>query len=173
MAVSYDAAFAQFESKIEDAKREWCAGIMRAYPFKAELEEVAEALRKDLHASQVEVNSISSDDQTTVAKAPTDAEKVVPVRDSLCVLTVGAGEPGQVSDLQGDPFAADHAMTKLKIGSWASVPIRVAGVDAGAICAMDLQEPRVWRDEEQQLLENTARRIGELITDWAADTRFI
>lgn len=173
--ISFDDAFAQFESMIEDARRDWAAKIMRAYPFKAELEVVADALRQDLKASQIEVNSVGRKVQTTVARAPAGATVSIDVHDSLCVIGVGAGVPLQVSDIKRDGFLEGHAAVDMSVCSWASVPIKIAGCSAGTVCALELQEPRVWGDPEQELLEQTATRIGELITEWSsyADLRVL
>ena len=166
--VSFDEAYARFEATIEDARRDWSAMIMRAYPFKAELEAVADALRHDLRASQIEVNSVGRKTQTTVARAPAGATVSIDVHDSLCVIGVGEGRPLQISDAQNDVFLTGHPAVDLGVCSWASVPIKIAGTSAGTVCALELTEPRIWGDPEQALLEHTATRIGELITEWSS-----
>lgn len=165
LGVSFDEAFANFEETIRDAKRQWVAKLLQDYPHKEDLEEVAEALRQDLRAEGVEVNSITQSQQTTVTKAPGGDVARVPVKDSLCVITVGLGEPAMVSDIAVDEFTQGHA-AQGAWGSWASVPIMIEGCDAGTVCALE-GNARAWGPGDQELLQKAAELISAQVEHWA------
>lgn len=168
LGVSYDEALNSFQRQIEDGKRQWAARLLAAYPDRRDLEMTAEALLDDIKADGVQVNAITDTEQLTLARAPEKGDINAPLKDSLCVLTVGLGEPAMVSDIQRDPFTADHVARLKGIYSWASAPIIIEGVSAGSICALENYEARDWTFQDQQLLEKAANMISTQVSHWAA-----
>lgn len=170
LEVSYDQAYLKFQAEVGEAHRQWTGRLLRAYPVHEALTEVGEALRVGLKADAVEVNAISDGVQATVFRAPRISTVVeIPDNESFCVLTVGAGEPLQVRDIQNDEFTERHPARRSGLTSWASVPIIIEGASAGTVCALEAKEPRDWTAHDQQLLQDTANMISGQVTRWAKD----
>lgn len=174
IGVMYDEALTQFEEMVQDGRRQWAARVLRSYPQRQDLEATANALLQDIGADAVEVNAIADQVQATIAKAPAiDREAVVPAENSLCVITVGMGEPLMIPDLQSSTFLGKgHAVQHLGLKSWASAPIMLEGVCAGTVCALEAKEPRQWNESDQALLEKAAGMISDQVSHWAADKKF-
>lgn len=175
LGLAYDQALREFNAKIEDGRRQWAARVLRSYPTKQDLEATANALLVDIGADSVEVNAIADDVQATIVKAPTTnhEESTVPLDESLCVITVGLGEPAMIKDLQSSQFiGADHAVRHRGLKSWASAPIMIEGVCAGTVCALEARQPRDWNERDQALLEQAAGMISAQVNHWAADKKY-
>ncbi len=168
LGVSFDEAMALFEETIEDARRQWAARQLKAYPRKQDLELTATALLNDIKSDAVEVNSIVDSRQETIVKTPVGETGVsIPQGDSLCVLTVALGEPAMIADIQEAEFTADHATKRSGLKAWASAPIMIEGVVAGTVCALEGQNPRQWNRGDQVLLEKAAEMISDQVGYWA------
>ena len=166
--VSYDEALRHFEAAIEDGRRQWAARLLQQYPYREDLEMTAEALLLDIKANAVEVNAIVDSHQETLVKAPIASPVSIPQEESLCVLTVGAGEPLSVSDIRHENSLNDHPVkVSGDICAWASAPIIVEGSAAGTICALENGHARAWNDRDQALLEKAAGMIGAQVSEWA------
>jgi len=168
VAVTFDEAFARYQATIEEARRQWSAKLLREFPDKPALEAIAERLRTDLDAHQVHINAVDAEVQTTVAKAPPGRVTSIAVGNSLCALVIGLGETAMVADVQNDSITAKHSAKKIGLRSWASAPIEIEQVDAGAVCALEIDRPREWTDYDQDRLESAAAEIGQLVGAWAA-----
>lgn len=174
LAVSFDEAIAAYEEAVRSAKRQWSARLLRHFPGQALLGEEAEQLRQELNAAGVAVHSLGDGRQVVLAKSLAPECPVLPddiaERDSLCVLTIGAEEPLQASDIQGDPFLENHFMHEGQLQSWASAPVFIQGVSAGTVCAVEVEHPRKWTEGEQKTLESAARRVSEFVEQWLASS---
>lgn len=168
LGASYQDVYDRYQAAVDDARRQWAARLLRTYPHRSRLEIAAAKVRYELDTSAVEINALGDAQQTTVAKAPSHEEVVIPDSDSLCVLTVGSGRASEVSDIQADArFLGSHNAVKLGLGSWASVPIFIEGCAAGTICALEADNPRVWTAEDQRALEHAAEDVSQAVTEWS------
>ena len=101
---------------------------------------------------------MASSDRTTNS-AP------VAIAQSLCVVVAGLGQPLAVDDVATDPVVEGHSVRNAW-ASWASVPVYVNGVPAGAMCALEKSKPRRWTLDDQAVLEEHAREVTREIEGW-------
>lgn len=167
---NFDRAFADFEEKLADVRRQVAARLLSDYPNKGWLEAMAEALRNDLGSAGVQINAVTAAEQTTVAKAPGGDVSVIASYDSLCAMTVGIGGAVAVSDIAHDTFIEGHP-AQGHLGSWASVPIVIEGCDAGSICALE-DTARKWTDSDRAALQAVADRVTVAVESWSSPTDF-
>jgi len=170
LADTFDDAMLAMKDSLADARRQLAAWSLVNYPSKDTLNEQAHELRRTLKAAAIEINAISKDHQTTVAGAPKVLEaRIIPVKDSLCVITAGLGSPLAVDDMHTDAVLACHPAGGAEADwfSWASAPIVVNQCVAGTVCALEKDRARQWSLEDQEALEDMAARIGRLIDIWS------
>lgn len=153
-----------FDERLARIERQVAARMLMDYPHRGTLGDLAEALRTELGSQAVQINSIDTTSQTTIVAAPPTPESAIPVYDSLCVMTVGLGEPAAVSDIANDPVVDGHPVREVW-GSWASAPIVITGMDAGSVCGLET-EARTWSDRDQDRLVSMAARIATEVETW-------
>ncbi|MCC6931222.1 MAG: PAS domain S-box protein [Gemmatimonadaceae bacterium] len=83
---------------------------------------------------------------------------------SFCKHVVLDQAPLVIPDASSEPRVAGNlAIEALGIGAYIGVPVGTAdGVRIGALCVVD-REPHAWKDEEQQVVIDTARVVEELL----------
>lgn len=162
---SYDSLLIDLRTAINDARREWSASLLCAFPERQLLKSVAQEACSELGTLGVEVNALLNGQQVTLAMAPGGGVEVsVPDSDSLCVLTVGLSKPLKLSDAD-DGFTDGHVLHERDLGSWASVPLVVQDEAAGTVCAVN-GDPRKWSDADQEVLQRASDRISRAIEKW-------
>lgn len=161
---SVSEAVRQLDEMLTGMEREVASHLIVDFPHKLLFEEIAQGLLESLRSEVVQVNSISPTSQITVAMAPPELKTTIALEDSLCVITVGSGEPLVVSDIANDAMLNDHPARGVW-GSWASAPIVITGLYAGSVCALE-KNARAWTDKDQELLQTTAHRISTEIENW-------
>jgi GAF domain-containing protein len=77
------------------------------------------------------------------------AERLLPVRDTLCAYTVLRGAPLRVPDVTKDPiFRNMPTVAAMGISAYIGVPLRLSGGEVvGAMCGLS-SEPRIWTQGE-------------------------
>lgn len=124
------SAWHRFQTVVETTRHDWAAELLRRFPHRDLLHEIAEQLLLDLGASGVEVSSVTRHDQVTLAKAPYGL------------------------------------LEERGTGTWASAAVRIAGVDAGAVCTLEFDRSRLWNLREQCRIEEAARLIQGEVDHW-------
>lgn len=164
VAETYEQAMAKFSATLDDARRHWAAYMLTEFPDREALLEAAARACQQLSAEAVQVNVIYGGRQVTIASVPVSPRRVIPSRNSLCVLTVGAGRPLAIDDIESDPITRHHVVRK-QWGSWASVPICVDGFPVGTICALD-HDAREWVTADQEVMEQIAVDLTKKVQSW-------
>jgi GAF domain-containing protein len=162
---SYDSLLLELRSAIHDARREWSAGLLCAFPERHLFKSVAREVRDELGSLGVEINAIINNQQVTIATSPDSEETSVPADNSLCVLTVGLAKPLRLTDARDGFVDGGHALFDRNLGSWASVPLVVQGEAAGTVCAVE-RKARDWSDADQAILQRAADRIARAVELW-------
>lgn len=161
---SMKEAVLTFEDRLANLERELASRLLVDFPLRNKLEDIAESLLENIESEVVKVNSVGPTKQVTVASAPHELRTTIPVEDSLCFMTVGSGEPLSVSDIANDVMLEGHD-TQGTWGSWASAPIVIKGLEAGAVCALE-SNSRMWTETDEKLLQATARSIAAEVEAW-------
>jgi GAF domain-containing protein len=110
---------------------------------------------------------------------PWASSRQTPLTHSFCKHAVASGEAFVVSDARENPLVSDNrAVSELGIVAYAGIPLTTAeGHTLGAFCVVDAQ-PRVWKDEEVEVLRSLAasvmteigtRRLADELTCLSAD----
>jgi formate hydrogenlyase transcriptional activator len=91
---------------------------------------------------------------------PWASSRQTPLTHSFCKHAVASGEPFVVSDARENPLVRDNrAVSELGIVAYAGIPLTTPeGHTLGAFCVVDAQ-PRVWKDEEVEVLRNLAASV--------------
>ncbi|WP_051569570.1 GAF domain-containing SpoIIE family protein phosphatase [Cryptosporangium arvum] len=91
-------------------------------------------------------------------------ERQNPVGESFCQYVVNSGEPLIVGDVTRDPVTAGNpSIEKMGVRAWAGFPVHSPdGQILGTFCVVDTV-PRVWTDDDVQVLETLSRSVsGEI-----------
>ncbi len=163
---TYREAYDELSPAVERLQRTLMASIMAMYPNRDELAVTADFLRDELGVDAIQVNVIMPTKQLTIVSRPDQATEVkeIPLDSSLCVLTTSVNRPLYVNDVKNSEFLKDHP-AKDDWGTWASAPVRLNAQPVGTVCALD-DEAHEWTQEEQMLIEASARIIETQVTDW-------
>jgi len=88
-----------------------------------------------------------------------------PIQWSICATIVASGRPLVLTNALADPRQATNPLVSNHIiGSYAGVPVTVAGHTVGAVCLIG-GEPHTFTDDEMQALHDAAAEAEILLTE--------
>ena len=95
-------------------------------------------------------------------------EREMPLEYSICKYAVAQRRRLVIADTRADPLVRDSlAVRELDIVAYAGVPLTVEGETIGTFCVADHQ-PREWRAEELEILDDLAATATEILNGRAA-----
>jgi GAF domain-containing protein len=127
----------------------------------AALDRIAGLACRLLDVPVVLVNLIGSDRQHFVGCGTEDEQwasvREMPLTHGFCPFALAATDPYALEDARTDLTLADNpVVTQHGVVAYAGVPLRVAGGEPiGTLCAID-RRPRVWTQDDLQLLVDLA-----------------
>lgn len=168
---TYDEVFGKYNESLGGLARSVNAALMTMYPHKEFLTKVSKDAVEALDVESVEINTIINGKQITLIGMP-DGRTLVKIRDreSLCVLSVGVGEPLAIEDIKKDPFLEGHPAQEGPWESWLSAPVFINHTPVGTVCALGT-EPKRWTDEDRVALEGFAKVVGTEVEKWSRKVR--
>ena len=171
IAETFTDAYELASVELHNLARTVNAALMLMYPNRDLLVGVAHEVKTSLNSASVEVNVLVNGKQCTLVAMPNRDQVIVSIRDrdSLCVLTVLAGEALKVDDINHEKFLEDHSVKEGPWGSWCSVPIELNGVVVGTVCALE-EDARTWDDKDEKVLQHAAEIISKTVENWARST---
>lgn len=163
----YDESFQAVLDQVNDMQRSLAGLKLAQHPWRDIFLQEAGLLYKSLNCSHVQINAIMNDVQITIVTHPDKLSDytLIPIQDSLCVLTVGLNKPLCVTDIKNDDFLSSHS-SNLAWSAWASVPIMIDGYSAGTVCALEENKPRKWSRVDEESMQRSAHVISEKVSTW-------
>lgn len=127
------------------------------------LDRIARTACRVLDVPVVLVNLVGDDRQRFVGCAgpePWASMREMPLTAGFCPFTLGAGDSYSFGDARADAaLSANQAVQQFGVVAYAGVPLRAAdGEPVGTLCAID-HEPRVWSQEDLELLADLAAGV--------------